>query len=175
MVWYLSMDIYFSFHGQDIALNFPTIPICIVFIFTVMIPIAATYFTTGDLYLSDRKTRSLPIGISIVSYIACYYFLTKFFHENYSFSLSFLLIIFIIGLALVWLINHKYKISLHGTGIGAIYPILFVLIYSLAHSHLWIPFTINILFLLLSFLVLVQRISSGAHKVSEVIKVLPNF
>ncbi len=160
---YLSLAAGFSPLGDVLTILF-----C-VFFFTVLLPGATTYFLREDIQMSDRKKRSLPIGFTIVSYIACYFVLSYFKTNFTNIFIIGVLVIFIIGLSLIWIINKWYKISMHGTGIGAIFPVILYFLYFACISHSWRTIIANFIILFFGILVLFQRVLSRAHSKNEVL------
>ncbi len=171
-IWYLTLVIYlkpiiesnstFLVDTELLAFN------GLVFLFTVLIPVLSVYFLTHDLNLSDRKKRSLPIGITITSYIVCFFALKELFKGDDEIMPIFVifLAVTIIGLGSLWLINLFYKISMHGMGIGVITPILIMGIFNdKSLSHVIVFCTL----LIFAILVLIQRVTSKSHTISEVV------
>ena len=172
-VWYWTLYTVLQSPNKNYYWIFSTVSLL-----TVIVPILAIYILYKDLNLHDREKRLLPLGITLMSYIACYFAVKwilklKWDYQdlNIDFGLFPILIYCIIGIGGLWLINLKYKISLHATAIGALlHPLLFIqfLTFFNYHPH-WIKVAVLVAILLLSVAVLFQRVYSGSHKKSEVV------
>lgn len=133
-------------------------------VFTIALPIAFIYFTTDDIYLNDRKKRPIPLLATAALYFA-FYWVSGFFDIPYFLNLY--LLSLSIGLFFLFLINFKFKISLHGSGIGSFLPfVIFLASQSGFSAQFWVLSGFS---LLAAYLVLRQRLISNSHTFSEVI------
>lgn len=142
--------------------------IAIVFVGTILLPILFTYiYTHGNLFIEDRKKRTIPLLATIFSYILTLiivFFFAKNSIINYFFA------IFITGLILVLLINFKFKISMHASAYGSTLAILLTII-TVANIFGSIYHLLILLFLTITIIALVlrQRYISGAHTIVEIV------
>jgi len=83
---------------------------------SIIIPLIIIYFLRRDIYLADKKKRTVPYIIIIVSYIFIYFFLKRYSLPDVimRFLLSTIIIIVILSI-----LNLLSKISIHTTSSGA--------------------------------------------------------
>lgn len=138
------------------------------FFFTALIPgLSVLYMMkTGqisDIFISNRRQRTLPYVYTLISYLFWIYFLWK------TMLLSTLLVVVaagaVVGLILVMFINTKWKISAHLTGMGSLLGA------SLGFSYVFFlnPLPYFLILLLLSLSVMWSRIYLNAHTPMQVI------
>jgi len=168
--------------------------IILTFMLTVLIPALFPIIKGKDIYLKDRKKRRGVIIFTIFCYLFCYigYSLysmkvsetiyklcpesqfvsmecrslniTQFLLENATTVLLYLSI----GLFVVFIINERFKISLHACGIG------FIIWGFLLHFHtykgaIWAHVFFGIVIGFSGLILLWQRVASGSHTKKEVI------
>jgi hypothetical protein len=137
----------------------------IVLVLTVAIPIAAVYFLAGDIHLSNRKSRFLPLGIALVGYIAALILLGKL--GDLEELLRLLLQTVILSTVLILVLNTFLKVSMHANAYG-ITMFMLMLLWFQQNEHPLRKALIILAFILMLF-VLWQRLASGAHKLGEVV------
>lgn len=132
-------------------------------VFTILLPVAFIYFTTDDIYLNDRKKRALPLFVTASLYFT-FYWVSGFFSIPYLLKLY--LLSLSIGLFFLFLINFKFKISLHGSGIGSFLPFFIFLAFQYGSGpQFWVLSGFS---LFVTYLVLRQRLISNSHSIAEV-------
>jgi len=116
-----------------------------------------------DLFISKREERTMPYLFSMLSYV----FWVLFLLRNLHFPLS--LLVYAIGCAVsifvMVLINLKWKISAHATGVGGLLGGIFGVCYQMALNPVWL----FILAILISGLVLISRVYLKAHTLGQVL------
>ncbi len=138
------------------------------FFFTALIPgLSVLYMMkTGqvsDIFISNRRQRTLPYVYTLISYLFWIYFLWQ------TMLLSTLLVLVaagaVVGLILVMIINIKWKISAHLTGMGSLFGA------SLGFSYVFFlnPLPYFLILLLLSLSVMWSRIYLKAHTPMQVV------
>jgi hypothetical protein len=161
---------------------------------TVILPALFPLLYAHDAFLKDRKKRPLTLLFTLLCYIGCFIWLFSFYpvpdlysngwkvygpsNTTASILLSnfiilklslYILFLLIIGLALNFTISFWFKISLHASGIG------FILALLLISNALFLNFitswiiTTELIVILLSVILIWQRIASGSHSKNEVI------
>jgi hypothetical protein len=165
--------------------------------FTVVLPAIFPIIYAKDAFLKDRKKRPVTLLFTLLCYIGCLIWLYSFYPvpdlysngwsvyapsnstvsillNNYQYIIIlelslYLLSLLIIGLAMNFIISFWFKISLHANGIGFILALLLI---SNAMFFNWNTFWIisaELIIILLSGILIWQRIASGAHSKNEVI------
>lgn len=132
------------------------------FIFTGIMPAAPILLLMkkgeiNDLFISKREQRTMPYLFSFLSYA----FWTLFLHRVLNLPL-FMVAIGIgttLSIVFITLINFKWKISAHLSGIGGLVGGIFGVSYRMAYNPLWL----FILILAISALVALSRIELKAH------------
>lgn len=132
------------------------------FIFTGLMPAAPILIMmrkgdVSDLFISKREQRTLPYLFSVISYAFWTLFLFRVLK----------LPMFLVGMGIgttisivvITLINLKWKISAHLSGIGGLAGGIFGICYRMAYNPVWLL----ILILFISALVALSRIELKAH------------
>lgn len=153
----MNMDVFSYF-----PISWKLIAIAGTFLFTALLPAAPILWMmkrgeVNDLFISRREERTLPYVFSIIAYIFWAFFLW------YTLGLPMFMVGMGIGAAisilLVALINLKWKISAHLSGIGGVVGGVFGICYRMQINPIWL----FILVLFLSALVALSRIQLKAH------------
>jgi hypothetical protein len=132
-------------------------------VFTVLVPLAATYITTRDFHLPERKQRQIPLTVTIISYFCTALIIYKLFGKEYELPL-----LIAVGLTGVLFLNMYLKISLHAFGYGIVFGGIVASLNDI--SAISLPFLISIMvFSVLAGLILWQRIHSKSHTSGEVV------
>lgn len=105
------------------------------FINSILIPLILIFFFEKDFNIEDRRRRNLPYLIMLVIYILIYVFFQNFLFP--AIIKKFLLSI-AIGIAVLFLMNSLFKISMHTTSAGASIA-LFLYLYSQNTSVFFLP------------------------------------
>ena len=158
-----NLNIYFasviSFKGKLIILT-------IIFLFTFFLPGVFTFLLykkkiITSLYLENRSDRNIPVFFTLIFYLGAYYTL-----KNTGIPAIYIILILAatLNIIIIFLINLKYKISIHSLSIGALTGI-FIGISICFNLEL---FAIIFILILLSGIVGYSRITLKAHKPSEV-------
>jgi hypothetical protein len=136
-----------------------------IFILTVAVPIAAVMLLAGDIHLHNRKKRFLPLAVALVAYIIAHRILDYDTLPPGLFPL--LLPAIILSTILILVLTIYLKVSMHANAYGIVMFMLMILWYQAANN----PLAKALIFLafILMFLVLWQRLVSGAHKIMEII------
>lgn len=132
------------------------------FLFTGLMPAAPILIMlkrggVSDLFISKREQRTMPYVFSIISYAFWALFLFRVLK----------LPMFMVGMGIgttlsilvITLVNLKWKISAHMSGIGGLAGGIFGISYRMAYNPLWLL----ILILAVSALVALSRIELKAH------------
>lgn len=116
----------------------------------------------SSIQLYERKERTLPYLFTLLSYVSAIFFLWKVFMPYYSYII-FMMIGVLCAVALVAIINLKWKISAHLCGIGGLCAAVMV---SSIRMGLNFSLTLIVLFIL-SGMVATSRIVLKAHTPSQ--------
>lgn len=116
-----------------------------------------------DLFISKREERTMPYLFSMLAYVFWVLFLSRTLHfprELLVFAIGCVVSIFIMVL-----INLKWKISAHATGIGGLVGGIFGVCYQMALNPIWL----FVLAVIISGLVLISRVYLKAHTLGQVL------
>lgn len=157
MIMFVNVSIFDSFSGL-----WRFVAITGTFLFTGLLPAIPVLLLikkgeVHDLFISRREERTVPYLFSLLSYIFWTVFLWKMLHFP----------LFMIGASigtsfsifLIILINLKWKISAHMSGIGGLAGATFGFCYRLAFN----PLLLFIIILALAALISLSRIELKAH------------
>ncbi len=111
----------------------------------------------NDLFISRREERTIPYLFAFFSYVVYTFFLYKVVH--FPMFIVAMGIGVSISILLITLINLKWKISAHLSGIGGLVGGIFGISYRMGYNHLGLLITI----LAISALVALSRIELKAH------------
>lgn len=111
----------------------------------------------NDLFISRREERTIPYLFAFFSYVVYTFFLYKVVH--FPMFIVAMGIGVSISILLITLINLKWKISAHLSGIGGLVGGVFGISYRMGYNHLGLLITI----LAISALVALSRIELKAH------------
>jgi membrane-associated HD superfamily phosphohydrolase len=135
-----------------------------VLLLTVIAPVILTFILGKDLFLKNREKRPLFLVFTASFYLISYYLL----RGSMTLIESRFLIALTIGLFLAALVSIKYKISLHGCGLGAFVPYLLMKYYEFGAFS-----TLSVIGLALIYIcvgiVLWQRVDSKSHTIQQVV------
>ncbi len=136
-----------------------------VFILTCLMPFLTSVLLlkkqgVKGLLMEDRQSRTIPYFLTLVYYIACYYFLLRL---PVSSVIKILILAAACCIALAFIINFFWKISIHLIGIGGMAGAFYILTVLMGNEFL-LPF---ILALLLAGLTATARLSQNAHTHSQ--------
>lgn len=157
---------------SDILRPIPTaykwIIIAATLVFTCIIPLSLIIYMVirgqiKDLYLENAQERNTPYLYTIVGYgVWCY-----FLYSVLKVPLWMLLVAIgaTMALLVVWIVNKRWKISAHLTGMGGLLGGL--LSYSLYYAIF--PLTSIVVMLFLSLALMYARIWTGAHNAMQVV------
>ncbi len=114
-----------------------------------------------DLFISEKKDRTIPYLFAFLSYLFWIIFLSQIL----DFPTSFVAIAIgtVISIFLMIFINLKWKISAHGAGMGGFVGALIAVSFILNIN----PLSLIILSLIISALVIISRIYLKAHTFSQ--------
>ena len=116
-----------------------------------------------DLFISKREERTMPYLFAILAYV----FWVMFLWRTLQFPMT--LLIYAIGcvfsLFAMTLINLRWKISAHLTGIGGLVGAVFGVCYHMAINPVWLFVTV----IIISGLVAISRLYLKAHTLGQVI------
>jgi hypothetical protein len=137
---------------------------------TIVFPvILSLFFARGDLFMKDVRKRPLPLLITCAGFGLTAFLLPldKFspFYSRYLFSL-------IAGIFISFLLSFRYKISLHGGGLGSFVVAMGWGLFGGAETGMFSFLEASLLYgliVLLSLIVCVQRVVSGSHHGTQVI------
>ncbi len=132
------------------------------FSLTVLFPVIFIRMNYPDMLLKERKNRIIPLFVSAASYFGCKLLITLL---PLSPVLKAYLSASILGMMLLGLISIRFKISLHASGYTS-FGIFLPLIIAYQGYYAWPAF---LLCLLMGTGLIYQRLSSGAHTLSEVL------
>jgi hypothetical protein len=132
-----------------------------VFVLTFLMPLISSVLILRrngihSLMMEDRQSRNVPYFFTLIYYLACYYFLLKM---PVSSVIKVLILAAACCIALAFLINFFWKISIHLIGLGGMTGAFYVLSQILG-SEFIAPF---IFCLILSGLVASARLAHQAH------------
>jgi len=145
-----------------LPLNWRVIAILGTIVFTGVVPAVPILLlmkkgAVHDLFISRREERTMPYLISLFSYIFWTFFLW------HTLQLPLFLVAIGVGISLsillIMLINLKWKISAHLSGIGGLAGGVFGISYRMAYNPVWL----FVIILFLSALVALSRIELEAH------------
>lgn len=140
----------------------------LILLFTLVVPVAATYFLHKDIHLQYRKQRFLPLLATLASHMALYFFLKPDFSENLP---MIGVVLLSINLVVLLLFTTFIKASMHANAI-AIVLCLFALAYGIIGALEPVPPLFYIIATIASILfgiVIWQRVVSKAHTVAELV------
>ena len=138
------------------------------FVFTGILPAVPILLMmrrgeVNDLFISERKERTMPYMFSLLSYVFWVLFLYR--------TLQFPTFIIAMGIGsassifVILLINTRWKISAHMAGIGGLAGSIFAVCYRTAINPVW--FLAFILFV--SALVALSRMELKAHSTGQIL------
>ena len=145
-----------------LPLNWRVIAILGTIVFTGLVPAVPILLlmkkgAVHDLFISRREERTMPYLFSLFAYIIWTYFLW------HTLQLPLFLVAIGVGISLsillIMLINLKWKISAHLSGIGGLAGGVFGISYRMAYNPVWL----FVIILFLSALVALSRIELEAH------------
>jgi membrane-associated phospholipid phosphatase len=146
--------------------NYKLFAIIGTFVFTAFLPalpILIMYYKgqIKDLFISDKKDRTIPYLFAFLSYLFWIIFLSQIL----DFPTYFVVIDIgkLISIFLMILINLKWKISAHSAGMGGFVGALITVSFILNIN----PLPLIILSLIISALVIISRIYLKAHTFSQ--------
>lgn len=116
-----------------------------------------------DMFISKREERTMPYLFSLLSYVFWVLFLSRTLH--FPMSLLVFAIGCVVSIFVMVLINLKWKISAHATGIGGLAGGIFGVCYQMAINPVWL----FVIVIIVSGLVAISRIYLKAHTISQVI------
>lgn len=131
---------------------------------TVIAPVVLTFILGKDLFLKNREKRPLFLVFTAIFYLIAYYLL----RTSLTLIESKYLIALTIGLFLAALVSMKYKISLHGCGLGAFVPYLLYK-YNALGAFNGLSVTGLALIYIGVGIVLRQRVQSKSHTIKQVV------
>ncbi|MFZ4582362.1 MAG: phosphatase PAP2 family protein [Paludibacter sp.] len=157
MAMLINLDLF-----DDIPFTWRLLAILGTFVFTGIMPAVPILLLMkkgeiNDLFISKREQRTMPYLFSFLAYVFWTLFLLR--------VLNLPLFMVAIGLGttlsivFITLINFKWKISAHLSGIGGLVGGIFGVSYRMAYNPLWLL----ILILTISALVALSRIELKAH------------
>lgn len=111
----------------------------------------------NDLFISKREERTIPYLFAFFSYVVYTFFLFKVIH--FPMFIVAMGIGVSLSILLITLINLKWKISAHLSGIGGLVGGIFGISYRMGYNHLGLL----IIVLAISALVALSRIELKAH------------
>ena len=158
----MNMDMY-----ANLPLLWRLVAIIGTFTFTGVLP-AVTIFLmmrkgeVNDLFISKREERTMPYLFSFMAYVFWVLFLyrTLQFLPNYVVAMG---IGSVVSIIVIVIVNLKWKISAHLSGIGGLTGAIFGICFRTALNPVWL-FT---LILFISALVALSRIELKAHTPSQ--------
>ena len=130
--------------------------------FTCIIPLIPTYILIrqgiiSDMYIKDKKQRTMPYVFSVVSYSFWVMFLLRTLH------LPFTIVVAgvgaVVALIVIMIVNFKWKISAHLCGMGALLGFVSGVSFIMAVN----PLETMVLILCLAALTALSRIGLKAH------------
>jgi membrane-associated phospholipid phosphatase len=131
------------------------------FVLTALVPIFAILILrklglVTTLFINNRRERTIPYLITLIAYVIYVFFLWKAYMPNW-------VVAMMIGCAstivLITIINIKWKISAHLSGIGGLTASIFVVAYQLGLN----PYGTFATMIILSGLVASSRVILRAH------------
>lgn len=136
-----------------------------VFILTCLMPFLTSVLLlkkqgVKGLLMEDRQSRTIPYFLTLVYYIACYYFLLRL---PVSSVIKILILAAACCIALAFIINFFWKISIHLIGLGGMAGAFYVLSLLLS-SEFILPFVLSII---LAGLTASARLMKNAHSPSQ--------
>lgn len=132
-----------------------------IFVLTFLMPLLSSVLilrrgSLQNLLMEDRQSRYVPYFFTLIYYIACYYFLLKL---PISSVIKILILAAACCIALAFIINFFWKISIHLIGLGGMTGALYVLSLILGNEFI-LPM---IVCLVLSGIVASARLIHQAH------------
>lgn len=136
-----------------------------VFVLTCLMPFLSSVLLlkkqgVQGLLMEDRQSRTIPYFFTLIYYVACYYFLLKL---PVSSVIKILILAAACCIALAFIINFFWKISIHLIGLGGIAGAFYVLSLLLS-SEFILPFVLSII---LAGLTASARLMKNAHSPSQ--------
>ncbi len=136
--------------------------VLVTFVFTALAPAVPILLLMSrgkirDLFISKREERTIPYLLSFISYLFWTLFLWKIL--GFPLSLVAMGIGASISILIITIINLKWKISAHMSGIGGLAGGIFGICYRMAINPVWL----FVIILSLSALVALSRIELKAH------------
>jgi len=158
----MNMDVY-----TTLPLLWRWITIVGTFIFTGILPAIPIFLMikkgdVNDIFISKREERTMPYLFSFMAYVFWVLFLSRtlIFLPNFVVAMG---IGSVVSIFIIVLINLKWKISAHLSGIGGLTGSIFGVCYRLALNPVWL----FVLVLFISALVGLSRIELKAHTPSQ--------
>ncbi len=156
--------LYFSFSNAPIA-NIPKAGLLyigtLIFLNTFLFPAIFTYITNKSLWLKKRDDRYVPLLGTIILYLVTWYYLKM---AGFPELLTLLMLTFIIGMVVLLILNTRWKISFHTTGMGMVVGFFIGLTFLKQVVSIW-PL---IIITLLSGLVGSSRLYLKVHDTAQV-------
>lgn len=136
-----------------------------VFVLTCLMPFLSSVLLlkkqgVQGLLMEDRQSRTIPYFFTLIYYVACYYFLLKL---PVSSVIKILILAAACCIALAFIINFFWKISIHLIGLGGMAGAFYVLSLLLS-SEFILPFVLSII---LAGLTASARLMKNAHSPSQ--------
>ena len=155
-----------TFFSSILTLDGKIMVLAFIFISTFLFPVILTYILLrtnkiSSLHLEKREERTIPFLFTIVFYYGSYHML-----KSFDLPAIYLLLMLASTLMIIlsFLINLKFKISIHTLAIGALTGIIIGISYRFGINMLLIGFILFIIGGLVGF----SRLALNAHCPSEV-------
>lgn len=139
-----------------------------ILLFSLIIPVAATYFLHKDIHLKQRKQRFLPLAVTLASHIALYFSVRQFYSEK---LLMIGIVLLSINLVVLLVFTLFIKASMHANAITIVLS-LFALAYGIISALEPVSpifYVVLLLVLMLFGVIIWQRLVSRAHTVKELL------
>lgn len=138
------------------------------FLFTTILPALPILWMMRkgeikDLFISKREERTMPYLFSILAYVFWVLFLSK--TMGFPIELLIYAIGCVVSIFAMMMINLKWKISAHLTGIGGLVGGIFGVCYQLQLNPVWLFVTV----IIISGLVAISRLYLKAHTLGQII------
>ena len=136
-------------------------------LFTIGLPTAAIVVLTAlgkvtSYFIDNRRERTLPYALTVIFYVFYIYFLLNSYIPVWIVGM---MAGSVIAIMMIALINTKWKISAHLTGMGALTMAVFIVSYRLIIN----PVPLFIIMIILSALVASSRMILKAHTPMQVL------
>jgi predicted neutral ceramidase superfamily lipid hydrolase len=135
-----------------------------ILLLTVIAPVILTFILGKDLFLKNREKRPLFLVFTAIFYLIGYYLL----RASLTLIESKYLIALTMGLFLAALVSMKYKISLHGCGLGSFVPYLLYKYNALGSFSPLSVIGLALIYICVG-IVLWQRVDSKSHTIRQVV------